>query len=273
MNLTTLQRVKDYLAGVGIVAGTSADTLYAGLISRASDVVIQWTGRSFQRATYTDVRLNGSGSDTLMLPQNPIISISSLTVDGTVIAASADALATGYQYDNKFVYLFGGACFSRGLRNVKISFVAGFTTSQSSFIPASTPYTITPVTGSGLGPDGAPMSTSGPAITDRGVVRVSTGAAFVLVGSSPSTGQYSFSGGVYTFAAADQGVQVTMSYDFVPGAVEQATIELVGMKLKQRDNLGISSKALATETITYMDKDLSAAIKGMLQPYRGLVSP
>lgn len=272
MDLTTLQRVKDYLAGVG-VTNTGADTLYSALISRASDMAIQWTGRPFQRASMSQ-RLNGTGSTQQMLPENPIISVSSLVIDGATIPVSPDAMASGYQFDNKFVYLFGGYYFNRGMRNVAISYVAGFSTTQTSFIPANPgPYTITPVTGSGSGPDGGPMSTGGPALLDRGVTFVATGVALVLVGSNPAAGQYAFSGGVYTFAAADAGKQVTMSYDFCPGAVEQAVLEMVGTKMKQRDNLGIASKSLANETITFLDKDLSNSVKGLLGPYRYMIKP
>lgn len=273
MDLTTTTRVKDYLAGFGIPTTTAADALVAAAISRASDLACNWTGRNFQRQTWNAVRLNGNGASRMMLPQNPVVSVSALSVDGVAYAASADAIATGYQFDAKFLYLFGGAYFCRGMRNVQVSFVSGYTTTQNAFIPAATPYTVTPTTGSGIGPDGAPANTSGPAVVDRGVANASTGVAFALVANAPAAGQYAFSGGVYTFAAADAGALVAISYDFVPGSVEQAVIETVGSMFKRRGELGIESKTLATETISYRDLALSAAAKTMLQPYRFVVSP
>jgi hypothetical protein len=68
-------------------------------------------------------------------------------------------------------------------------------------IPASTPYTVT-VTGSANTP-----------LTDLGVQYSSTGQKFTKVASGPTVGQYSYSAGVYTFAAADAGLAVLISYE------------------------------------------------------------
>lgn len=66
------------------------------------------------------------------------------------------------------------------------------------------PYTLT------VAPPG-----SGTFVADMGVVRVSTGVQLERAASSPATGQYSVSGaGVYTFAAADQGAAVLISYEY-----------------------------------------------------------
>lgn len=73
-------------------------------------------------------------------------------------------------------------------------------------IPATTPYTITPA--------------SPAAATDMGVFYAPVGGLgvgvlqkqFGKVASGPTVGQYSFSAGVYTFAAADAGIQVMISY-------------------------------------------------------------
>ena len=272
MNLTTLARAKSYLGGN---MGTGVDTTLSALISRASDQAMQFTSRKFQRSTYTNAKLNGTGTRRLMLPDNPIISVTDpITINGGNISASADGLALGFQYDEKFLYLFGGAEFCRGLRNVGVSWVAGYTTTETDYIPAAPgPYTIAPVVGSGVGVDGTPTNTAGPALVDRGVTNASTGAALVKVSSAPATGQYSFADGIYTFAAADAGVSVTMSYDFVPGSVEQAVLEMTGAMLKRRDNLGVSSRTLANEVVSYESKMLTAAVKEMLQPYRFVVAP
>ncbi len=49
---------------------------------------------------------------------------------------------------------------------------------------------------------------------DRGVIATSGGQAFTKVAASPATGQYSVTAGVYTFAAADTGILVQISYDY-----------------------------------------------------------
>lgn len=70
-------------------------------------------------------------------------------------------------------------------------------------IPASSPYTITV----------APPN-SGTFVTDMGVMFAATGVQLNRVASAPAAGQYSVSAGVYTFAAADAGKAVALSYEY-----------------------------------------------------------
>lgn len=69
-------------------------------------------------------------------------------------------------------------------------------------IPA-TPFQITPT----------PPS-SGTWSADMGVINASTGREMVRVASAPATGQYAVAAGVYTFAAADTGITVYISYRY-----------------------------------------------------------
>lgn len=70
-------------------------------------------------------------------------------------------------------------------------------------IPASSPYTLTV----------APPN-SGAFVADLGVLRTDTGVQMTRVASAPATGQYSVAAGVYTFAAADTGKPVAISYEY-----------------------------------------------------------
>lgn len=70
-------------------------------------------------------------------------------------------------------------------------------------VPASTPFTVT-VTPPNTGTFG----------TDLGVFYATTGQPLELVASGPIVGQYSRSGAVYTFAAADEGVAVLISFGY-----------------------------------------------------------
>ena len=85
------------------------------------------------------------------------------------------------------------------------SYVAGVTAVQpreSHAIPA-TPYQVTPT------PPG-----SGTYATDLGVAYAATGAPLTKVTGTPTTGQYAVAAGVYTFAAADTGLSVLISYTY-----------------------------------------------------------
>lgn len=68
-------------------------------------------------------------------------------------------------------------------------------------VPASTPFTVT-------------VTNSATWATDYGVVFTATGVPLTPVTSAPTTGQYSVAAGVYTFAAADTGLAVQVSYAY-----------------------------------------------------------
>jgi hypothetical protein len=71
-------------------------------------------------------------------------------------------------------------------------------------IPAASPYTLTVV------PPG-----SGTFVGDLGVIFAATGEQLTRVAATPAAGQYSVSAlGVYTFASADQGKSVAISYEY-----------------------------------------------------------
>ena len=73
---------------------------------------------------------------------------------------------------------------------------------QSGAIPG-TPYQITPT-----------VPSSGTWARDMGVVYAATGLPLQQVASGPTTGQYSVSAGAYTFASADTGLTVLISYQY-----------------------------------------------------------
>ncbi|PFH29144.1 hypothetical protein [Burkholderia sp. JKS000303] len=74
---------------------------------------------------------------------------------------------------------------------------------EAGTIPSSTAYTVT-------------VANSATWITDLGVKYTATGLPFVRVASAPTVGQYSVAAGVYTFAAADAGLAVAISYTYTP---------------------------------------------------------
>lgn len=92
--------------------------------------------------------------------------------------------------------LFYGKTPTAGIKAAVFDFAAS--------IPAVSAYTITV----------APPS-SGTFLVDMGVIFAATGVQLTRVASAPAAGQYSVSNvGVYTFAAADQGKAVALSYEY-----------------------------------------------------------
>ncbi|MDR3461520.1 MAG: hypothetical protein P4L76_04295 [Beijerinckiaceae bacterium] len=92
-----------------------------------------------------------------------------------------------------FANLFYGATPAAG--QVATSFA------EIATIPASSPYTVTPVNSATL-------------VDDAGLVYAATGLPLVKVASSPVAGQYSLVGGVYTLSASDAGKVVLATYTY-----------------------------------------------------------
>jgi len=82
---------------------------------------------------------------------------------------------------------------------------------EAQSVPASSPYTIT-------------VTNSAQFVDDWGVRYSATGLPLVKVTSAPVQGQYSVSAGTYTFAAADAGAAVLISYRYTSAAGVQLNI-------------------------------------------------
>lgn len=72
-----------------------------------------------------------------------------------------------------------------------------------------------------------------------------------------------------TFSNRFMNIELTYEAGFenIPLDVKQVCIELVTYKFKQRDRIGLNSKTLAGEVISYEMKDLNAEVKNILSAY------
>lgn len=70
-----------------------------------------------------------------------------------------------------------------------------------------------------------------------------------------------------------KGVQITYTagYATTPADLEQAVIEAIGLRFKERDRIGVQSKSLATETISYVLNALSQTGMAVVNNYRKVV--
>lgn len=130
--LTTLANVKDWLE---ITNGTSDATL-TRLVLSVSAMILNWLNRdAVLTGTFTD-RLDGSGSDTLVVPHYPITSITSLVIQGaSPTPASPDGVQPGYVFKGRTIQIMGGFSiplagspgywFPKGAQNVTLVSVAG----------------------------------------------------------------------------------------------------------------------------------------------------
>lgn len=252
-DLTTLAAVKEYFVGMT----ANADALLRRLITRESGHVQNYIQRTCPYAAFSDVILIGTGTASMMLPDTPVLRVSALSIDGRSIPAAASSTDFGYRLAKNVIYLNQGK-FPNGSASVVASWEAGFAGTFTATVPSGNSPTITP---SGADCEG------GWAAIDRGVT-YANGSALSSVSANVAAGQYSFADGVYSFNTSDAGQSVTAAFNYVPGPIEQAVIEMVGLDLKQRDNIGQKSKSLAGETISFEQGGLTLSVKQMLDPFR-----
>lgn len=84
---------------------------------------------------------------------------------------------------------------------------------EAANVPAATPFTVT-------------VANAATFVTDFGVRDATTGAQLQAVASAPATGEYSVANGVYTFAAADEGKAVLISYSYTTSLTTATTVAI-----------------------------------------------
>ncbi len=142
----------------------------------------------------------------------------------------------GYICGPVYSELFFGATASVGTNHLAYN--------ESGTIPSATAYTVT-------------VANSAKFVSDWGVTYASNGAALEMVTGTPQTGQYSVSAGVYTFAAADAGLAVNISYlysDATNGSTIVVPNQLQGVQpvfsvILQRSYNGTGERYLASNCI------------------------
>jgi uncharacterized phiE125 gp8 family phage protein len=77
----------------------------------------------------------------------------------------------------------------------------------------------------------------------------------------------------YTFTSGIQNVSLAYVAGFAvtPPEVAQACIELVAMRYRERDRIGLASKAVGGETTAYSLKDLPADVETILKNYKKVI--
>jgi hypothetical protein len=125
-DLTTLAAAKAWIATATM--SSVDDGVIQEAVTAASQYFLNKVGRpSMSTVTSFTQRYNGNGNQQLFPLQDPIISISSLTV-GCRSYPPSNGVAPGYLIDasNKSIYLIASR-FDRGIQNVVLTYSAGFT--------------------------------------------------------------------------------------------------------------------------------------------------
>jgi hypothetical protein len=130
--------------------------------------------------------------------------------------AKTDFSADSADFDlQAYAALFFGITPTAGILSVVDNFAA-------SVPPAAGPYTIV------VAPPNA-----GTYSNNLGVRYASTGIALTRVATSPAAGQYSVAAGTYTFAAADAGAAVLVSYEYTATSTTQYELAIANPLMGQ----------------------------------------
>jgi hypothetical protein len=98
------------------------------------------------------------------------------------------------------------------------------------------------------------------------------GLPLASVTGTPRAGQYAVVDGVYSFAAADAGSTVLVSYGYVPADLASCCMDWVADRYAYRSRIGQSTKSLGgQETVSFIVKDIPDFVANALGPYRRVV--
>ena len=272
-DLAALADVKAWLAGSSGI-GSTDDALLSRLITDVSGAITAYLGRPALTPHPYNERLDGKGKTRMFLRNYPALQVTSLFIDNVVLP-QAVAPAAGAPFTRGYLLeLWDGfppgrpqaldlfhATFRRGRQNVEVSYNAGYAVEgENQTVPAAPgPYTVTAA---------APF---GPWASDQGVTYNNV-TPLVAVSGTPSVGEYNVSAGVYTFAAADAGVVLLVSYGFIPAAINNACIEWVAERYRYRTRIGQSAQTVQGQmTSAYSLKDMPDFVRASLDPYRAVV--
>jgi hypothetical protein len=123
-DLCTVAELKSWLPN----QGNNDDVTLQSLITNASLQVLQYIDRPHILSSVLGLlteNYDGNDSDRL-LPRNfPIISVSSVSIDGVAVQPATTPTTAGYLWDGRRI-LLRGFRFCRGLQNVQLSYSAGY---------------------------------------------------------------------------------------------------------------------------------------------------
>jgi hypothetical protein len=270
VDLIRVADVKGWLGAAGTPYPNTSDDMFSRVVSGVSQAAASYLQRNLQPTNYTEVR-SGTGSQQMMLKNRPIISVSTLQVGNTVIAARSptDVYSAGYVADDSSIYLDRGNHFCRGVQNVSVAYRAGYQNADTVTLPTPITEPVTTV---------STWSLSKHWNSDQGVVYQSSGLTFTLVTTTPTlAGTYQLSAdsgrtAEYVFSPADAGATITITYGYTPEDVVQALVELAAQRIKSRNRIGETSQVMGPSMSTsFSQSDMGPTVKMLLNPWKNVV--
>lgn len=244
-DLATLANVKAYLD----VTVPDKDPLFQRLITAMSSAFVGEVGREILRKTYSetmdeddervkwDFLVRGFAIDL----KGPVIGdMTSVTVNGDVVAKRATLQDQGWVLIDRYRLELLGVRPVYRVGSIVLVYDGGEHVPSEVVTVPGTPYQV------------QALQALGTFYSDAGVSYVSSGAALTKVTSNPAVGQYTVSAtGLYTFAAADTAVSLSLAYAYLPADVEQCVTEMVAYSYRKRERLDHVSANLGGQSVFF----------------------
>ncbi|WP_298421045.1 head-tail connector protein [Rhodoblastus sp.] len=236
-DLISLAQLKAHLG----VQSTGDDIVLAGLISQISRSICAYINRPFIWPRDVVDTFDGNGRDTIQLRHWPVVSVSSVSINGISVPPASSPMGAGWLLEPGDAeppgamqkVMMRGQAFARGWQNVSIAYRAGYQVSDESVaVPSNSPFFV-----EAAQPYGA-------FVCDMGVA-YAEGSGLTLVAANPSAGQYALDGfGGYVFSAPDAGRSLLLSYGYAPSDLATCALEWAADRYRYRDRIGMTSKSL-----------------------------
>ncbi|MGO8740066.1 head-tail connector protein [Rhodoblastus sp.] len=236
-DLISLAQLKAHLG----VQSNGDDVVLSALISQISRAIASYVNRPFIWPRDVVDVFDGNGRDRMQLRHWPVVSVSSVSVNGLIVPPAPTPQSVGWPLEPsdleppgamQQVMLLGRA-FPRGWQNVSIVYRAGYQVSDETIaVPAAVPYFI-----QATQPYGAFVCDMGVAYAD--------GVALTAVAENPAQGQYVLDGvGGYYFSAADASQTLVLNYGYSPSDLALCALDWAADRYRYRERIGMTSKSL-----------------------------
>lgn len=106
---------------------SNADATLGRIITAATDWIQSITNRTFSQQTFSEIR-DGSGNSEMLLSNPPVSAMLSLAVNAVAISAQTADGQPGYFISNQETLVLSGYVFTRGRKNVRLSYTGGYAT-------------------------------------------------------------------------------------------------------------------------------------------------
>lgn len=127
--LITFDRLESDMGEALGTFGADDKDVAVRLINAVSARVNTMTRRKLASRSYTDVTLDGPGSNIVLLPQYPVTDVSEVRIDTARVFADSSVVSSDYyEYDGDTGELFVWTWIPRYRRCMRVSYTAGYTT-------------------------------------------------------------------------------------------------------------------------------------------------